>query len=134
MFFCLVLFIMEKKYYSIREVADQLKVPQSTLRFWEKEIHILQPGKSAGGTRRYVQKDIDLLKQIKFLIEDQHLTLAGVNERLATHRDIDEKRMKVIEKLKEVRKELQAIRLELNAHEALAEELIVDDNLTTENE
>ena len=125
---------MEKKYYSIREVADQLKVPQSTLRFWEKEIHILQPGKSAGGTRRYVQKDIDLLKQIKFLIEDQHLTLAGVNERLASHRDIDEKRMMVIEKLKEVRKELQAIRLELNAHEALAEELVVDDNSNNENE
>lgn len=125
---------MEKKYYSIREVADQLKVPQSTLRFWEKEIHILQPGKSAGGTRRYVQKDIDLLKQIKFLIEDQHLTLAGVNERLASHRDIDEKRMMVIEKLKEVRKELQAIRLELNAHEALAEELVVDDNSNNESE
>ena len=125
---------MEKKYYSIREVADQLKVPQSTLRFWEKEIHNLQPGKSAGGTRRYVQKDIDLLKQIKFLIEDQHLTLAGVNERLATHRDIDEKRMMVIEKLKEVRKELQAIRLELNAREALAEELVVDDNSNNENE
>ena len=125
---------MEKKYYSIREVADKLKVPQSTLRFWEKEIHILQPGKSAGGTRRYVQKDIDLLKQIKFLIEDQHLTLAGVNERLASHRDIDEKRMKVIEKLKEVRKELQAIRLELNAREAFAEELIVDDNSNNEND
>ena len=125
---------MEKKYYSIREVADQLKVPQSTLRFWEKEISILKPGKSAGGTRRYVQKDIDLLKQIKFLIEDQHLTLAGVNERLATRRDIDEKRMMVIEKLKEVRKELQAIRRELNSHEALAEELVVDDNLNTENE
>ena len=125
---------MEKKYYSIREVADKLKVPQSTLRFWEKEIHNLQPGKSAGGTRRYVQKDIDLLKQIKFLIEDQHLTLAGVNERLASHRDIDEKRMMVIEKLKEVRKELQAIRLELNAHEALVEELVVDDNSNNENE
>ncbi len=128
MFFCLFLFIMEKKYYSIREVADQLKVPQSTLRFWEKEIHILQPGKSAGGTRRYVQKDIDLLKQIKFLIEDQHLTLTGVNERLATRRDIDEKRMKVIEKLKEVRKELQAIRLELSDHEAFASEFVIDEN------
>lgn len=116
----------DKKYYSIREVADELKVPQSTLRFWEKEIPCLNPGKSAGGTRRYVQKDIDLLKQIKFLIEDQHLTLAGVNERLANHRDVDEKRMKVIETLKSVRKELMAIRLELNGHEALAEEVIID--------
>ena len=102
MFFCLFLLIMDKKYYSIREVADQLKVPQSTLRFWEKEIPLLNPSKSAGGTRRYVQKDIDLLKQIKFLIEDQHLTLAGVNERLSNHREEDEKRMKIIQHLKSV--------------------------------
>ncbi len=116
----------DKKYYSIREVADELKIPKSTLRFWENEIPYLKPGKSAGGTRRYVQKDIDLLKQIKFLIEDQHLTLAGVNERLANHRDVDEKRLKVIQTLKSVRKELMNIRLELNGHEALAEEVIID--------
>lgn len=123
-FYC---FIMEKIYYSIREVADKLKVPQSTLRFWEKEIPLLNPAKSAGGTRRYVQKDIDLLQQIKFLIEDQHLTLTGVNERLASsHRDADEKRMRVIQKLQDVRKELLAIRLELNNHEAFASEFIVD--------
>ena len=40
----------------------------------EKEIDILEPNKSKGGTRRYIQKDIDLLQQIKFLIEEQHLT------------------------------------------------------------
>ena len=116
----------EKKYYSISEAAKEIKEPISTLRFWEKEITLLNPSKSAGGTRRYVQADIDLLKQIKFLIEDQHLTLAGVNERLTNHRNVDEKRMKVIETLKSVRKELMEIRLELNGHEALAEEVIID--------
>lgn len=125
---------MDKIYYSIREVADQLKVPQSTLRFWEKEIDLLEPAKSKGGTRRYVQKDIDLLHQIKFLIEEQHLTLAGVNERLSNHREEDEKRMKIIQHLKSVRKELLAIRLELNGHEAFEEEFIVDDNLDAENQ
>jgi DNA-binding transcriptional MerR regulator len=118
---------VEKIYYSIREVADKLKVPQSTLRFWEKEIKILSPSKSAGGTRRYVQKDIDLLLQIKFLIEEQHLTLDGVNERLASsHRDADEKRMRVIQKLQDVRKELHAIRLELNGRDAFKEEVIIE--------
>ena len=117
---------MDKIYYSIREVADQLKVPQSTLRFWEKEIDLLEPAKSKGGTRRYVQKDIDLLHQIKFLIEEQHLTLAGVNERLSNHREEDEKRMKIIQHLKSVRKELLAIRLELNGHEAYEEEFIIE--------
>ena len=117
---------MEKKYFSIKEVSEMLNLPQSTLRFWEKEIDILEPNKSKGGTRRYIQKDIDLLQQIKFLIEEQHLTLAGVNERLSNHREVDEKRIKVIETLESVRKELMAIRLELNGHEALASETIVD--------
>ena len=131
MFFCLFLFIMEKKYYSIREVADKLKVPQSTLRFWEKEIPLLNPAKSAGGTRRYVQKDIELLQQIKFLIDEQHLTLEGVKERLSNHREEDERRMRVIQKLQDVRKELLAIRLELNGHEAFEEEFIIEGDRET---
>ena len=69
---------MEKKYYSIKEVSEMLNLPQSTLRFWEKEIDILEPNKSKGGTRRYIQKDIDLLQQIKFLIEEQHLDRKSV--------------------------------------------------------
>ena len=128
MFFCLFLFIMEKIYYSIREVADKLKVPQSTLRFWEKEIPLLNPGKSAGGTRRYVQKDIELLRQIKFLIDEQHLTLEGVKERLLNHSEEDERRIKVIQKLQNVRKELLAIRLELNGHEAFDTEFVIDED------
>ena len=105
-----------------------LNVPQSTLRFWEKEITLLNPGKSKGGTRRYEQKDIDLLRQIKFLIEDQHLTLAGVNERLASRRSIDKRRIDVIQTLKSIRSELLEIRRELNSHAAFAKEFMVDDN------
>jgi DNA-binding transcriptional MerR regulator len=119
---------MEKKYYSIREVAEKIGEPQSTLRFWEKEIPLLNPGKSAGGTRRYVQKDIELLRQIKFLIDEQHLTLEGVKERLLNHSEEDERRIKVIQKLQNVRKELLAIRLELNGHEAFDTEFIIDED------
>ena len=119
---------MEKKYYSIREVAEKIGEPQSTLRFWEKEIPLLNPGKSAGGTRRYVQKDIELLRQIKFLIDEQHLTLEGVKERLLNHSEEDERRIKVIQKLQNVRKELLAIRLELNGHEAFDTEFVVDED------
>lgn len=119
---------MEKKYYSIREVAEKIGEPQSTLRFWEKEIPLLNPGKSAGGTRRYVQKDIELLQQIKFLIDEQHLTLEGVKERLLNHSEEDERRIKVIQKLQNVRKELLAIRLELNGHEAFDTEFVIDED------
>ena len=117
---------MQKKYFSIREVADLLKEPQSTLRFWEKEITLLKPSKSAGGTRRYTQKDIDLLRQIQYLINEQHLTLAGVNERLGKRGDDDASRIKVIETLKAVRKELMDIRHALNSVEAFQTEVIID--------
>lgn len=125
---------MEKKYYSIREVAEKIGEPQSTLRFWEKEIPLLNPGKSAGGTRRYVQKDIELLRQIKFLIDEQHLTLEGVKERLLNHSEEDERRIKVIQKLQNVRKELLAIRLELNGHEAFDTEFVIDEDDKEESE
>ena len=117
-----------KLYYTVREVSEMVGVPDHTLRFWEKEIPLLNPGKSAGGTRRYVQKDIELLRQIKFLIDEQHLTLEGVKERLLNHSEEDERRIKVIQKLQNVRKELLAIRLELNGHEAFDTEFVIDED------
>ena len=34
-----------KLYYNIREVAEEIGVPEHTLRFWEKEIPTLKPKK-----------------------------------------------------------------------------------------
>jgi hypothetical protein len=75
-----------------------------------------------------VHNDIELLKTIKSLIEIQHLTLIGVNERLEQNSSLEDRRRKVIDRLISIKKELQAIRLELNCHEALAEEIIIDGN------
>ncbi|MDE6117941.1 MAG: MerR family transcriptional regulator [Duncaniella sp.] len=35
--------LSEKKYYKIREVAEMLGIPASTLRFWEKQFTIIKP-------------------------------------------------------------------------------------------
>jgi DNA-binding transcriptional MerR regulator len=127
---------MEKKYYSIKEVSEMLNLPASTLRFWEKSIPMLAPGKTNGGRRSYEQKDIDLLNEIKYLIDEKHLTLAGVNERLvSSKKTTDEKRLKAIQTLESIRGELMAIRRELNALEAVANELIIDgDNFVSEEQ
>ena len=42
-----------KMYYSIREVAEMVDIPEYTLRFWEKEIPSLKPKKAPGGARQY---------------------------------------------------------------------------------
>lgn len=118
---------MEKTYYSISEVSEILNVPQHTLRFWEKEFpQQLKPKYSSGGTRRYTQADIDAVRLISFLTKEQHLTIEGARQRIASNGKEEEKRMKVIQKLKELRSELQAIRRELNDREALGEEIIID--------
>ena len=72
----------EKVYYTIGEVAHELGVNPSLLRFWEKEIPALQPHKNNKGTRYYSADDIALLKHIYHLTRDCGYTLDGVNDQL----------------------------------------------------
>lgn len=117
----------EKTYYSISEVSEMTATSQPTLRFWEKEFaDRLRPRYSAGGTRRYTADDIETIKLIKFLLKERHLSIEGARQALANSGKEEERRMKVIHKLKEIKTELQAIRHELNDREALAEEIIID--------
>ena len=53
-----------KQYYSISEVEKIVNIPQSKLRFWEKNIDKLSPKRSKGSTRKYSAEDIDIIKQI----------------------------------------------------------------------
>ena len=56
-----------KLYYSIREVAESLKLEPYVLRFWEKEFPTLAPKKSRGGLRLYRQELIYVVQGIFFL-------------------------------------------------------------------
>lgn len=100
---------MEKIYYSISEVAEMFQLNLSNLRFWEKEIKQLNPKRNDKGTRFYTKEDIQTIKQIKYLIEDQKLTLKGVKEKLNEKKDIIAKQQELVEKLKEIRSELKSI-------------------------
>ncbi len=54
-----------KQYYSIGEVSAMLEVPIYTLRFWEDQFPMFNPNRSAKGTRRFTQSDVDMAKAIK---------------------------------------------------------------------
>ena len=77
-------------YKTIGEVAKILglndnkkgKLATHTIRFWEKEFKQIRP-KILNGNRRYFDnKNIDLLKKIKFLLKDQGMTINGVKKML----------------------------------------------------
>ena len=100
-----------KLYYSIKEVSEIIGVNESTLRFWEKEFPRLKPRKGSRGIRKYQTEDIELLKQIYFLVKEQGLTLPGARERLKEEkRERTEKNFYLIERLKAVREELADMR------------------------
>jgi DNA-binding transcriptional MerR regulator len=100
---------MEKLFYSIAEVADMFKVNQSNLRFWEKEFPQLKPRRNAKGTRFYTNEDIQIIKQIFFLVNEQKLTLDGARKKLSTKKDTVAKQQEVVERLRKIRRELQGI-------------------------
>lgn len=100
---------MEKIFYSISEVAEMFQINQSNLRFWEKEFSQLNPKRNAKGTRFYSKDDIQLLKQIIFLVNEQKLTLDGARRKLNQKKDSIAKQQEVVERLKYLKKELLGI-------------------------
>jgi len=62
--------------FSISVAAELAGLHPQTLRIWERE-GLIDPGRTAGGTRRYSQNDIARLQEITTLADDG-LNLAGI--------------------------------------------------------
>jgi len=99
-----------KLYYSIKEVADMFQVNESLLRYWEKEFPQLNPQKAGRGIRQYTKDDIEQIKLIHHLVKERGMTLEGARQRLAKNKGTTGKQVEVLEKLKDVRERLVAMR------------------------
>lgn len=67
---------------TIREVAEDLDLPQHVLRFWESKFSQVRPVKRAGGRRYYRPQEIDLLRGIRTLLYSEGYTIKGVQKLL----------------------------------------------------
>ncbi len=101
---------MTKVYYSIKEVSQMLNLTYATLHYWEREIPQLSPKKNSGKTRFYTQEDIETIRRIKYLREEEHLSLEGVKQRLKNDIAPIDQRQKQNELLHKIREELVALR------------------------
>ena len=63
--------------YVISVAAKMLGIQTHTLRYYEK-IGIIEPSRSRGNIRLYSDKDIAYLKQLKTLMNDLGISMAGV--------------------------------------------------------
>ena len=78
----------DQAYKTIGEVAKilDLKVnkkgslPTHIIRFWETQFKQIKPKILNSNRRYYDEKNIDLLKKIKYLLKDQGMTINGVKK------------------------------------------------------
>ncbi len=105
---------LDKDYYKIKDVAELIGVPQSTLRYWEKEFPECSPRRSATNIRYYTPADIETFRIIHFLLKVRGLKLDAAKEQLRVNRHNVSRRMEVIDRLGQVREELVNLRKALN--------------------
>src|SRR3954471_6379760 len=88
--------------FVISVAARLLNVHPQTLRYYER-AGLIQPSRSRGNIRLYSTRDIERAQQIKRLIEDLGVNLAGV-----------EVIMKLTERMRNMEQEIEALRGELS--------------------
>lgn len=101
---------IEKRYYTIGEVAEIMDVNTSLVRFWEKEFDILQPKRNKKGNRLFTQKDLANLKLIYHLVKERGFTLEGAKTKLRENKGDTAKIADVVERLKTIRQALMDIK------------------------
>ncbi len=105
--------VIEKKYYSIGEVAEQLDVATSLIRFWETEFDIIKPKKNRKGNRQFTREDIENVKLIYHLVKERGYTLQGAKDILKNNTNPLKDRMELVDSLKNIRTFLVELKSQL---------------------
>jgi len=101
---------IEKKYFSISEVAKQFDVAPSLIRYWESEFDMLRPRKDKKGNRRFTKEDIKKLKYIYHLVKEKGYTLQGAKEVIKTGKKDDFDKVAAVQNLQGLKDFLIKIR------------------------
>lgn len=103
-----------KSYYKIKEASEIIGVPQSTLRYWEKEFPEISPRRSGSNQRYYTPQDLETLEIINYLLRTKGMKIEAAKEHLKHNKKNVSKRLQVIEKLQKVKSELELLLQSLN--------------------
>ena len=68
--------------YSIGDLERLLRVKSHVIRYWEKEIPLIQPEKNNYGRRAYRDRDLQILFRLKYLLYERRFTIEGAKAQL----------------------------------------------------
>ena len=102
---------MEKYLYTIGEVAEILGESTSLVRFWANEFpKFIRPQRNAKGNRLFTKEDVETFKHIHLLVKVEGLTLEGAAKRLKGEKKDVINKAKVLESLRNIRRQLEEIK------------------------
>lgn len=105
---------MDKLYYSIGEVAGILNENVPTVRFWANSFpDFIRPKRNAKGNRMFTAADVEMFRNIAFLLRTCGMTLEGAARRLRDEGQKVSAGVKVLDSLKSIREQLLEVRKSL---------------------
>ena len=91
--------------YIISVAAKLVGVQTHTLRYYER-IGIIEPSRSKGNIRLYSERDVEILRRVKSLMDELGVNLAGVEVILR----MSEHMLQLRREMDQVREELENLR------------------------
>lgn len=71
---------------TIGELSKELSIKPHILRYWEDQFAMLTPLKRAGARRHYRPEDVEIVKMINRLLNEEGYTIKGARKFLAARR------------------------------------------------
>ena len=95
----------EARTFLISVAAELAGMHAQTLRTYDR-LGLVSPGRSSGGGRRYSQHDVDLLREVQRLSQDEGVNLAGIKRIIELTNQVEA----LQSRLKEMATELEVLR------------------------
>src|ERR1700754_2816365 len=95
----------EARTFLISVAAELAGMHAQTLRTYDR-LGLVSPDRSSGGGRRYSQHDVDLLREVQRLSQDEGVNLAGIKRIIELTNQVDA----LQSRLKEMAAELAVLR------------------------
>ncbi|WP_422345595.1 MerR family transcriptional regulator [Parasphingorhabdus sp.] len=71
---------------TIGELSKELNIKPHILRYWEDQFGMLQPLKRAGSRRHYRPEDVEMVKTINRLLNEEGYTIKGARKFLTSRK------------------------------------------------
>ena len=94
----------DRPLYMISVAADLAGMHPQTLRIYERKA-LVQPQRSAGNTRLYSDADIERLRLIQHLTQDEGINLAGVMRII----EMESERQRMLDEIDELRRSVEGL-------------------------